>query len=517
MKTAAREEFGDFQTPIGLTNEVCRLVRTLHGDFDVVVEPTCGVGAFLHGAAAAFPNAQLMGYEINEAHLARAKASLTSSGNISKATLAQQDFFTADWKQLLPSHGSKLLLLGNPPWVTNSAVAALAGSNVPAKTNFQGLNGMAARTGKANFDISEWMLIRLIEAVRPRQAVMAMLCKTATARKVLRDAWRRDGRVKQASLYRIDAAKHFGVSVDACLFIAELGASGPHEATLNEGLFDGAARTRFGLSGHDLVANLDVYRRWSHLEGQSPYRWRSGLKHDCAAVMELTSAGSGRFRNQLGECFPLEPDVVYPFLKSTPLSHGRLSADRWILLTQHKVGESTQHLAVDAPNAWSYLQSHADRFAARKSSIYQRGDPFALFGIGDYAFQPWKVAISGLHRPPRFHVVAPDKGRPVMLDDTCYFLSFSSEDEARLVASVYNSKACAEFIGCLASPEAKRPITVDLLHRIDFRELASECGLFAEWEKVRHGSDTQPAPVPLDPQLSLLMEKPAELPKSSKR
>lgn len=517
MKTVAREEFGDFQTPIGLTNEVCRLVRRLHGEFDVVVEPTCGVGAFLHGAAAIFPKAELKGYEINEAHLVRAKASLTQAGTITKVELVQQDFFTADWNQLLPNSGSKLLLLGNPPWVTNSAVAALDGSNVPTKTNFQGLNGMAARTGKANFDISEWMLIRLIEAVKPRQAVMAMLCKTATARKVLRDAWRRDGRVKHASLFRIDAAKHYGVSVDACLFIAELGTAGPHEATLSDGLIDGASKVRFGLAGHDLVANLDIYRRWTHLEGQSHYRWRSGLKHDCAAVMELTSIGSGRFRNQLGECFPLEPDVVYPFLKSTPLSHGRLSADRWILLTQHKVGESSEHLAMDAPNAWSYLQSHADRFAARKSSIYQRGDPFALFGIGDYAFRPWKVAISGLHRPPRFHVVAPDKGKPVMLDDTCYFLSFSSEDEARLVASVYNSKPCAEFIGCLASPEAKRPITVELLHRIDFRELAHECGLFAEWEKVRCDSNTQPVSAAMDSQLSLLMEQPAKIPKARKR
>jgi len=37
--------------------------------------------------------------------------------------------------------------------------------NLPKKSNFQGLRGLDARTGKSNFDIAEWMLIRLIEAL----------------------------------------------------------------------------------------------------------------------------------------------------------------------------------------------------------------------------------------------------------------------------------------------------------------------------------------------------------------
>ena len=37
--------------------------------------------------------------------------------------------------------------------------------NLPEKKNFMGLRGMDARTGKSNFDIAEWMLIQLIEAL----------------------------------------------------------------------------------------------------------------------------------------------------------------------------------------------------------------------------------------------------------------------------------------------------------------------------------------------------------------
>ena len=80
---------------------------------------------------------------------------------------------------------TRILVIGNPPWVTNSDLGQLGSNNLPTKTNFQGLRGFDARTGKSNFDISEWILVRLIEALPPDGAI-AMLCKTMTARKVLR-------------------------------------------------------------------------------------------------------------------------------------------------------------------------------------------------------------------------------------------------------------------------------------------------------------------------------------------
>src|SRR5208282_5029237 len=132
-----------------------------------------------------------------------------------------------DWESELQMLHGRLLVLGNPPWVTNSAVSALKGSNLAEKENFLGLGGIAARTGKSNFDISEWMLIRLVRALRGREATIAMLCKSATARKLLRYAWQNDGRIAKASLYRIDASAHFGASVDACLLVARTGSAGP--------------------------------------------------------------------------------------------------------------------------------------------------------------------------------------------------------------------------------------------------------------------------------------------------
>ena len=49
------------------------------------------------------------------------------------------------------------------------------GGNLPAKENFQNFRGIEALTGKSNFDISEWMLIQLVKALRGRSATIAML------------------------------------------------------------------------------------------------------------------------------------------------------------------------------------------------------------------------------------------------------------------------------------------------------------------------------------------------------
>lgn len=505
MKTNTRIEFGDFQTPPLLAEEICRVVRARCGDFAAVIETTCGHGAFLAAAGAAFPRAGLCGREINPAYVEIARVALSDAGFDGRADVGVQDFFSADWSAELSAFPDRLLLLGNPPWVTNAGVSAIGGSNLPVKANFQGMRGLEARTGKANFDISEWMLIRLLEAIRPRAAVLAMLCKTATARKFLRYAWRHDGRVARASVHRIDAAKHFGAAVDACLLIAELGDNGPAEADLFTSLDASRPAQRFGLAGKHLVADLPTYRRCQHLEGLSPYQWRSGLKHDCAPVMELAAAGPGLFRNQLGEVTAIEPDIVFPLLKCTHLARGRLAPERWVIVTQRRVGEATDGIATRAPQAWAYLQGHAARFAARKSSIYKSSAPFALFGIGEYAFAPWKVAVSALHRPPSFVVVPPLNGQPVMFDDTCYFIPLWSEAEARVVAAVLNSPTAIAFIESLTFPEAKRPVTTELLHRLNFHALAGEAGLLSDWEEARGLREPAGSAVG---QLEMVMERP---------
>jgi hypothetical protein len=509
MKLNAKIEFGDFQTPLALAQEVCSLLVQRGIEADAVLEPTCGVGAFLAGAAEAFPKARLLGWDINRDYVEQTKLALKQSGAGQRAIVGVQDFFAHDWEAELAGIRGSILVLGNLPWVTNATVSGMNGSNLPAKENFQGFRGIEARTGKSNFDISEWMLIRLVKALRGRPATIAMLCKTGTARKLLRFAWQNDGRIAAASLYRIDAKKHFGASVDACLLLATTGEAGPAEAKVFDSLSAKRAATTLGLAGQDLVFDIRTYRRLKHLEGLCPYQWRSGVKHDCASVMELRRGNGHGLENKLGERVRIEQDYLFPLLKCSDLANGRVQPERFVIVTQRRVGEDTSVIAKAAPRTWDYLDSHRKLFEARKSSIYSSGIPFALFGIGDYAFAPWKVAVSGLHRTPRFALIGPVDGKPVLFDDTCYFIPFEDEHEARVLAEILNSEECKEFLTSLTFTDSKRPITVELLQRLNIRALAEDCGLADAWAASRNRG-VHYAEQPASMQAEFVMERPAK-------
>ena len=515
MKSNAQIEFGDFQTPLALAKEVCDLLRRQRLIPEFVLEPTCGTGAFLVAAAEAFPCATLRGWDINPQYVEQASAKLAHAGASLRASVGCQDFFVYDWESALQQLPGRLLILGNLPWVTNSVVAAMNGSNLPVKENFLGLRGLAARTGKSNFDISEWMLISLVRALRGRAATIAMLCKTATARKLLRYAWRNDGRISEASLHQIDATAHFGASVDACLLLARTGSTGPMEADVYASISAAKPAGRIGLAGSDLVADIRAYRELQPLEGLCQFQWRSGVKHDCAAVMELRPVTNGTVENKLGERFELESDYLYPLLKCSDLSNERLTPRRLVLVTQRAVGGDTAGIEHLAPQTWRYLQSHSSKFAARKSSIYKGRVPFALFGIGEYAFAPWKVAVSGLHRPACFRVVGPFQAKPVFLDDTCNYLPFDDEASARLVADVLNSAPCQQFLQSLIFTGSKRPITVELLQRLNLGAIADKAGYGQRWRSLSRVNYKSASTAP---QYELVMEsaKPARRAHQSK-
>ena len=112
----------------------------------------------------------------------------------------------------------------------------------------------------------------------------------------------------------------------------------------------------------------------------------------------------------------------------------------------------------------------------RASSIYRNRPPFSIFGVGDYTFAPWKVAISGFYKKLAFVTVGPIKGKPVVLDDTSYFLPCQTQAQAEYLASLLNSSRAQAFYKAFVFWDTKRPITADLLRRLDLRRLAEETG-----------------------------------------
>jgi hypothetical protein len=464
---ASKKEFGDFQTPIPLARQVVGLIDQKYGVPNRVIEPTCGLGNFLEAAHDLWgTESSYSGYEINDAYSTSATARLPGYVKINQA-----DFFLCYWKDLLqPKASSYTLVLGNPPWVTNATLGSMNSTNLPNKSNFQCLRGLDAKTGKANFDIAEWIIIHLVESM-PQQNVLAMLCKTATARKVLCHFWRNDIPVCDEQLYLIDAKKSFDVSVDACLLIIRKGEGVESFASIFDSMKNKSIISRFSLLNGELVANIDDYSKHKNLDGFSNYRWRSGIKHDASKVMELSREADGFF-NAYGEECRIEEKLIYPLLKSSDLGNGRLTPRKHVIVTQNKAGDSTEYIKQVAPKTWDYLVSHGNILDSRKSSIYKKRPRFCMFGIGEYSFSPWKVGISGLYKKLRFVAIPPFEGKPMMVDDTCYFFPCRSEREAKLWEGLLNSTECMNFLHSLVFFDAKRPVNVDVLKRINFFELA---------------------------------------------
>ncbi|HEY6002421.1 MAG TPA: hypothetical protein VIV57_06060, partial [Anaeromyxobacter sp.] len=210
--------------------------------------------------------------------------------------------------------------------------------------------------------------------------------------------------------------------------------------------------------------------------GESPVTWRSGVKHDCASVMELRNGEEG-FHTAAGERLELEQEYVYPLLKSSDLAKGNVRTSRCcVILTQTRIGEETGHLARDAPQLWRYLISHTAAFEGRRSSIYRGKPRFSIFGVGDYTFAPWKVAISGLYKSLAFQLVGPIQGKPTVFDDTCYFLPFKTEAFARAAHSLLRTEEASAFLHALISWSDKRPVTKEVLNNLDIGALARLVG-----------------------------------------
>lgn len=460
-------EFGDFQTPLELADLVCQQLRAFGVSPKTIIEPTCGTGAFVEASARHFPNAnKVIGIEVNDAYLAETRKRISSLPDYERIVLQQGNFFDFNWKNLLKSVKDPILVIGNFPWVTNSQQGMIGGANLPEKFNFQNRSGFDAMTGRSNFDISEWMLIQAGNWLQERKGHLAMLCKTAVARKFLHHLYTSHMSISHSALYRIDAQKYFGASVEACLLVCKFdGASHNYDYDVYEGL-EAQKSQRVGHRGGIAIRDLDTFEKFRHLFGSSELKWRSGIKHDCAEVMELKKQ-NGVLVNGSGEVVDIEPDYVYPLLKGSDIANNRIkSTGRFVIVPQKTVGEPTSVIKHLAPKTWKYLEKHAEYLDNRKSRIYRDTPRFSVFGVGPYTFLPYKIAICGLYKSLDFRLVGELENKPVVFDDTVYFLSFDTEEEARKVLYTLLSPNVQDFFSSMIFWDEKRPIKTSILNRL---------------------------------------------------
>ncbi|MDZ4683034.1 MAG: hypothetical protein SH848_21220 [Saprospiraceae bacterium] len=473
-----RSEYGDFQTNVQLSQWVCDKLREKGIQPKVVIEPTFGKGNFILAALKTFPQIEkIIGVEIYKPYVWQTKFSLLEyflthpNANKPIIELHHQSVFDFEFDKLAVK--TDVLILGNPPWVTNSMLSSLGSDNLPPKSNFKNHSGFDALTGKGNFDIGEYISLMLIKAFQNTKGNMAFLVKNAVIKNILLEQKRNQYQITGIEKQTIDAQKEFNVAVDAALFFAQLGLE--KAVTCAElDFYSGKPIREFGWVGGKFIANIGTYAAYADVDGTCPFEWRQGVKHDCSKVMELESEND-RFVNGRGEEVVLEPDLVYGLLKSSDLKQNLIETTRKnTIITQRKIGQDTAPIQSFFPKTWVYLMKNKEDFNNRKSSIYKGKPMFSIFGIGDYSFAPYKVAISGMYKTAHFSVVLPQNGKPVMLDDTCYFIGFEQLQDALISQAILNSTRIRNFLNAIVFWDSKRVITKDLLSRIDLAKAAKE-------------------------------------------
>lgn len=473
LAESRKTEYGDWQTNLSLAVAVCEHLKAKGLRPQVVIEPTCGIGNFILAALLTFDGIEdVYGIEITKPYLDRLRETLERTPNITAKTqihLLNQSIFDADLASIKKSfRGKNVLALGNPPWVTNSKLGELDSPNLPQKSNIKRAKGIDAITGKGNFDIAEFICLQMAELLAGEKAHMAFLLKNSVVRNLVqaqKDAVHPLADMEQLS---IDAQKEFGVAVAASLFCAKISRQAGTTCFCRD-FHTGDNQSEYGWIDEKFVSDIHGYASNRTIDGQSPFMWRSGVKHDCSQVMELEKTGDG-YINGLGEIVDIEPAAVFPLLKSSDIKEKEISRIRKsVILTQHFSSEDTSSLKTRFPKLFAYLMRHAPLLDGRKSTIYRNRPRFCMFGIGPYTFGKYKVVVSGLYKHARFALASEIDGKCVIPDDTCYFLGFDNYDRAKLVLEILNSRHVQNFIKSVYFPDAKRAITKDLLMRIDLQ------------------------------------------------
>ena len=465
-----KAEYGDFQTPLELARTVCRRLKSRGFVPEVLVEPTFGEGNFIIAALEIFPSIRFVyGVEIFEPYFQETQRKIGEIFPQNRTVrLFLDDVFRFSFSEIAQKHRDhSVLVLGNPPWITNSTLGSKNSKNVPRKSNFKNVRGIEALTGKGNFDLGESVVLSMLQHFSFVNGGFAFLVKNGVARNTVHIQRQLRFPLAEMQYISINAKKEFNASVDAGLFVGKFQSETELECVRLDS-FEATEGTRFGWSGEKFVSDIEKYRQSAIFDGTSPGIWRQGIKHDCASVMELT-AENETFRNGLGETVDIETDLVFPLLKSSNLKEPIIYETRKsIIVTQKLVGQNTDYTLKQYPKTAAYLNKHKELFTKRKSSIYRGKPTFSIFGVGDYSFKPYKIAISGLYKRTLFSLVLPQGDKPVMLDDTCYFLGFDSVDEAICVHHLLNGTEIQNLLNSLVFWDAKRVITKDVLMRLDY-------------------------------------------------
>ena len=454
------KELGDYQTPLYFTDIICQYLKNeLNISPDIIIEPTCGIGNFLRSATKFFPNKQLYGIDIDDDKLDNVDKTIPN------LKLINDDIFAFKFENI--DKNKTYLIIGNPPLITNTELSKINSKNILTKSDFRNEMTIDARMRNSNFNISEYIILKMIDEFKYTTSTIAFLCKTTVARDIFIELNRNNIEYSFIKQLNFNSYKTVNIDTNACLFIIQFGGKRLTDKICEVSDISNPSKIlyKFGFKDNKFYSNVEGIPQ---IEGNCQMEWKHGVKHDCAKVMELIYENN-QLINKKNECVEIENSLIYPLLKSSQLKKPIVNnTSKYIIITQKKIKQDTSYIKTAAPKTWQYLNDNKKDFDKRKSPIYNNAPDFSIFGIGDDSFKKYKVAISGFCKKPMFSLVYGEK--TMMLDDSCYFISFDDYDDAYITMLILNSSLVKKFLNNIAFLDSKRPYSKKVLKRIDFRK-----------------------------------------------
>lgn len=431
------KELCDYQTPLLFTDKICKYLKNeLKIDPDVIIEPTCGTGNFLKSVSNTFQNKQLYGIEIDNEKLNKIDRSIPNLKLINEDIL--------DFKFNIINENKSYLIIGNPPEIIYNETS------------------LKEKTNKSK--ISNHIILKIIDKFKDTKTTIAFLCKTNTSKNVFKEVIKKNipySFVKQLNFNNSGDLKN---NIGFCLFIMQFGGMPLTNKTCTVLDFTNPKKIlyKFSFKSNNFHSNSNYP---IDIDGKCKIKWRDGIKHDCAKIMELTIE-NGQLKNNLNENVSIENTLLFPLLKSSNLKKPLINeTSKYIIVTQQKIRQNTNYIEIEAPKTWKYLNKNKKYFDKRKSKNFNNTPDFSIFGIGNYAFKKYKVVISSFKKIPLFSLVYGEKA--VMLDESCHYISFDNYDEAYITMLILNSQIVKEFLKNIAFLDSKRPYSKKILKRID--------------------------------------------------
>lgn len=391
-------------------------------DGATVLDPTCGDGVFLEAFVAlarrdgvtvtAAALRRLNGIEIVAADRAQASARIARRYGVSLGAdaVTTADFVTA------PCRHRYDVVVGNPPWINFVDLpAALKAAWAPAFiTHRLVTDKREVLLGGSRTDLAALIVKKALDenVADGGQAAFFMPLSVFFASGA-NDRFRPFP--ASAHRYRVTRLWDFGSEAvfagvstrfGAALFDRRGPQAWPVETRVRDngvwtGAYSAASDQRSGpwhrhATAHAVAGPLPV------IEISRSQKPRQGV-NTCGANDVLIFERDGpRFRNGLGERWPLEEELMFPLMNAARFSPAAAARERFVLLPHDRgSGRPLPWTAIARyPGVAAYLSRHRDRLMRRKGTLIRshigRGPWWALLGVGAYAFAPWKVAWEAL-------------------------------------------------------------------------------------------------------------------------